>query len=106
MHVLKCFKIPLFDLLLLSAILSVRELRTMSKNSFEETALGIRPLCMGDSLHSYPRTLVPSLPIKQQTYINGVQFLIIVLDFFLGSSQEFWSVNIIEPRLLQLNFKL
>ena len=106
MHAFKMFVTAVWLLLLLSAIFSVPELGTMSKNSFGETALGIRSLW---GIHS-SRTLVPPppspLPMKQQTYIDGVRFLIILLDFFLGSSQEFWSVNIIKPRLLQLNFKL
>ena len=50
----------------------------------------------------YSRTMPPR--VKKQTYVNGVQFLTFVLDFFLGSSQEFRSVDIIKPRLLQLNF--
>ena len=44
MHAFKMFVTAVWLLLLLSAIFSVPELGTMSKNSFGETALGIRPL--------------------------------------------------------------
>ena len=58
MHAFKMFITAVWLLLLLSAIFSVPELGTMSKNSFRETALGIRPLW---GIHS-SRTLVPPPP--------------------------------------------